>query len=285
VPARIPELFTSGALLRPSLLGEAKAHYVDAKADIDAWADVTVVAELSPDTTGDFWERAWAIEPAKVAALGASPDPDARVTGWPAALDAKTAGRLAEGLAAWVYRAAPLTTWTVRALGLTSRPGETGPEFAARVALAAREARDAAIEKVRRKYRPKLESLATKERTAAERLQKQRAQATHAAADSAIAIGATVFGAVFGTRRSGLGRAATAARSVSRQAQKRGDVERAQASLDEAARKRAELEAELAAAVAEIQAAPAPTPEQTELKARKADTTVTRVAIVWSPRI
>ncbi len=79
------------------------------------------------------------------------------------------------------------------------------------------------------------------------------------------------------------GKVASAARSVSRTAGQRGDVARAQDSADQLALQRAEVAAQLAEDVAEIHRAPAPEPEKLELKAKKADTTVTRVALLWLP--
>ena len=200
----------------------------------------------------------------------------------PRALDARTAGKLDEQLAAWAYRAAVLNILSVKSLGLTSQPDESEQAFRARVAIAVREQRDAQIDKLRAKYRPKLEALAGKLSTAEQRVAREQAQASAATTDSAISIGASVLGALFGGgRRGSVGKVASAARSVSRTAAQRDDVARAQASAGELSGKHAELEAELAADIAEVQAQPEPASETVELKPKKGDTVITQLAILW----
>src|SRR5687768_16602621 len=160
VPGGLPELFSGGTSLTPTLLGVVKLHYTRAAAEIDTWRELTVVAPLAPDTAGDFWEKAVVIDAARVAGASSSPDPAATFAALPAALTAKTVAKLDDGLEAWAYREAALTLWRVGSLDLMSRPGESRSEFAGRVAQATREARDAAIDKLRAKYRPKLDALA-----------------------------------------------------------------------------------------------------------------------------
>ncbi len=53
---------------------------------------------------------------------------------------------------------------------MSSAPGESDGDFRARLALLARERRDAAVEALRRKYAPKLQTLDDRERRAAERV-------------------------------------------------------------------------------------------------------------------
>ncbi|HVK86095.1 MAG TPA: DUF87 domain-containing protein [Kofleriaceae bacterium] len=282
-PGGLPELFAPAISLGPALLGSVKAHYVAAKTDVDVWRELTVVARLDAATAGDFWEHAVIVDPPRVA--GAEPEPVAGATfaPLPAALDAKTAAKLDDGLAAWVYRAAPLALYSVKRLDLTSAAGESEAAFRARVAIKAREARDAAVDKLKAKYQPRLDALASKQRTAAARVEREHAQATGATADSAISIGASVLGALFGGRRTTASKVASAARSVSRTATQRGDVARARDAADQLALQRAELEAQLAEDVAALHAAPPPEIETIEVKARKADTAVTRVALLWLP--
>jgi hypothetical protein len=282
-PGSIEERFASGTALGPALLGLVKVHYVQARAKVDLWRELTVVAALDAGTAGDFWEHAVVVDPARLAGLEPEPDAGATFVGLPRALDAKAVGKLDDGLAAWAYRAAKLTLWTAPALGLTSIPGELEAEFRARVALNAREARDAAVDKLRAKYRPRLEAIAGKQRTAEQRVDREQSQATSATADSAIRIGASVLGALFGGRRASATKVSSAARSMSRTAGQRGDVTRAKDALDQLAVQHAELEAELDHDIAEVSRAPEPVVETVELEARKADTAVTRVALLWLP--
>ncbi|MCE9578084.1 MAG: ATP-binding protein [Deltaproteobacteria bacterium] len=280
VPAELPEVFAGAGALAPHLLGRAKVHHVLARKDVDVWRDVTVIAPLAADTAGDFWEHgALAATPA----TAPSPAGDARYAPLPPALTAKVAARLADGLEAWLKRAGALRLIAAPGLGLVARPDEAEPAFRARVAQAEREARDAAIDTLRSKYRPRLEKLGDKVRAAEARVDREQAQATASTTDSAIAIGTSVFGAIFGSRRGTVGKVASAARRVNRTAQQRGDVARADEALTAIQAQVAELEAELAAEIAAIQAAPPTAIETLDVPARAADTTVTQLALLWRP--
>lgn len=278
VPSELPELFLGAGALSPSLYGVAKAHY--AKADIDVWRELHVVAPLSPDSAGDLWERAAAVDPSTIAAT-ATPPAGATYAPLPAGLTTKAIGKLDEGLEAFVYRDGALSLWSAPSVKLVGKPGETAAAFRARLAVATREVRDAAIDKLRAKYRSRLESIAEKLRTAQRRADRASAAATASTADSAISIGASVLGAMFGSRRGSIGKATSAARSVSRTLGKRGDVARANEQVDELEQQLAELEAELAREVDEIRSAAEPALETVELRAKKGDTAVTKIALLW----
>jgi hypothetical protein len=283
VPPGLDEQFAADSALGPALLGAAKLHYVNAKAGIDVWRELTVLAPLEASTAGDFWEHAIVVDPARVAGTQPEPSTGATFAPLPSALTAKVANKLDDTLAAWLYRAAPLVLWAVPELDLTSSPDENEAAFRARVAVALREARDAAIDKLRAKYQPKLDAIASKQRTAEARIAREQAQAQTATTDSAITIGASVLGALFGGRRATATRVASAARSVSRTAGQRGDVARAQEAADALGQQHAELEARLTEDIAALHAKPDPEIEKIEILPRKADTAVTRIALLWLP--
>jgi hypothetical protein len=284
VPPGLEELFDGSGALSPSLLGVAKLHHVDARRGIDVWREVVVVAPLDAGSAGDLWQSAAIADPGNatrsttVAPTGASYAP------LPAGLTAKAVARLDEGLAAWLHRSGGLTVLAAPSLKLVAGPGETETAFRARVAIAEREARDAAVDKLRAKYRARLEALDSKEATAERRVERERAQANASTADSAISVGASVLGAIFGSRRGALSKAATAARRAARTAEQHGDVARAREAATEVHARRAALEADIAAEVAEVNATVLARIEPLEVGVRKADTAVTRVALLWRPR-
>ena len=169
---------------------------------------------------------------------------------------------------------------------MTSRPDEDEGAFRVRVREALRERRDAAVEKLRARYQPKLERAGQKVRRTAEEVERQRSQRTHQAVGAAISVGATVLGALFG-RRTGagtIGRAATAARGATRAAHEHGDVSRA---LEESAAAEAELralDAEFQDETAALRAgAGEPALQELPLRPRKTDTQIERVTLVWLP--
>jgi hypothetical protein len=283
VPPGIEELFAGSGALAPSLLGVARVHHVDARRGIDLWREVVVVASLAAGSAGDPWESAAIADPAIVARATAAAPTGASYAELPAGLDARVVARLDDGLAAWLHRRGALTLLAAPSLRLVAAAGETEAAFRARVAVAEREARDAAVDKLRARYRPRLEALEGKEAAAERRVERERAQATASTADSAISVGATVLGALFGRRRGTLSSAATAARRAARTAEQHGDVARASAAAGEVRARRAALEAEVAAEVAELNRAARAPIEAIEVGVRKADTAVSRVALLWQP--
>ncbi|MBA3465377.1 MAG: ATP-binding protein, partial [Deltaproteobacteria bacterium] len=254
VPSGLPELFMGTGSLAPALVGVAKVHYSLAKADVDVWTDVTVVAPLTPESAGDFWENAAVVDRSTVASASSTAPDAATFAAVPHALNAKTIDKLDDGLASFIFRSGTLSLRSVPSLGLVSRPNEAEEAFRARLAMALREARDAAVAKLKSKYQPKLDALASKHRTALDRVERERSQARSTTADSAISVGASVLGAIFGGRRSSIGRAASAARSVSKTLGQRGDVARAEESAAKLETDLRELEAELEAETAAVRA-------------------------------
>jgi hypothetical protein len=280
-PGELAEMFVGSGALSPALVGVVKAHYAQSKASIDVWQELHVVAPLHPGSAGDFWEQGEPVAPESLSAVATQAAPGTSFTLLPTALNAKAVGKLEAGLESWVLRSAVLKLSTVSEYDLVSKPGEAPAEFGARVALAHREARDAQVAKLKAKYQPKLSALEAKLQTAEQRVAKERAQATAATADSAISIGASVLGALFGGGKKSITKVASAARSVSRTVEQRGDATRATGAVEQLTTQHQELESELAAEVAALQATAPPPIETLELKPKKADITVTRIALLW----
>ena len=95
-----------------------------------------------------------------------------------------------------------------------------------------------------------------------------------------------MLGALLGRKSSSVGRATTAARGVGRASCERGDIGRAQESLEALQRRLDEMEAEFEEATLRVREASDDTePECAEvlIRPRKADLAVERVALVWTP--
>jgi hypothetical protein len=141
------------------------------------------------------------------------------------------------------------------------------------VQQATREKRDAAVDKLRSKYAPRVERATDKIRRTQGSVAKEEQQASQQKLQTAVSFGATLLGAVLGRKAvsmSTLGRATTAARGVSRSMKESGDIAQAQERQREA-----ETELEGAAPEAAI--------ETTEVKAKKTGVDVRLVALVWKP--
>ncbi len=128
-----------------------------------------------------------------------------------------------KALAAHLYENARAEVLICDALKVTSEPGESEGDFRSRLALAARERRDAAVEDLRRKYAPKLQALDDRERRAQERVSREQSQASQQKLQTALSIGSSILGALMGRKAlsaTNLTRAASAARSASASARK-----------------------------------------------------------------
>ena len=266
---------------RAALLGVAALRYADAKAGVDQFTRVALLCELGDAAS---WDGADEIDAAKLA-LAEEPAAGAGFAPLPPGLGKGSADRLGKALAAQLQQSRPLVIRKSAEAGLASRPDEDEGAFRVRVREALREQRDAAVEKLRVRYAPKLARAEQKVRRAAEAVERQRAQRASAAVGTAISVGATVLGALFGRRSGGtLGRAATAARGATRAVSEQGDVSRAVEQQAAAESELRALDAEFQGETAALRVASAePVLEELPLRPRKSDTQVERVALVWLP--
>jgi hypothetical protein len=273
----------------PVLYGAARVQYTDARRGIDVTRSLQAIVAFADGPIPIDWDRAEETPhppetltppPARPAALH-QPLP-------PAALDRKRYAAWTRDFVQWVTRARPLKLYTVPSMKLVSVPGESERDFQARIQLAGRETRDAAVEKLRERYAPKLARLQEKARKAEEAVGKEQQQASQQKLQTAVSIGATMLGALMGRRAvslSTLGRATTAARGVGRSAKEVQDVANAQERLQEARAELAALEAELQREIAALEAAAPGTiaVETIAIKPRRGGVDVRLVALAWKP--
>ena len=274
---------------RPQIAGLARLHFVDAKAGVDAWQQLTYVAPLADDGTSVEWHEARRIEDLK-ARVDPGPTAGAVFIDPPApALRAASYAGWSKALAAHLYQTARLDLSVCDGLKIASQPGESEGDFRTRIAQALRERRDEAVAKLREKFASKLRTLEDQLRRSQDRVAREEAQYSQQKMQSAISIGATVLGAIFGGRRSGagnIGRAAGALRTTGRLGREKGDVDRAEDSVEVLQQRLGELQAQCEAQIEELQRAndAASVPVRTiQVPARKSDIAVGTVALLWVP--
>jgi hypothetical protein len=296
VPPGVTEVFrpwrgsSAGGSLeyRPGLLATARMHYVDAKNGIDAWESLALVAPVPDELATEPWAQAEVV--VGTPEVEREPSPGASFAALPAAASRPKV------VAAWVkaaedhlYRTRALSLWRSPAHKLSSKPGESEGDFKARVAQAARESRDLAVEKLRTKYASKVQTLQDRIRTAEDKVARERDQASQASLSRNVSIGAAVLGALFGRKGGGIGsvgRAGTAARGMGRASKEAQDVERAEEGVDVLRQRLADLEATIAAEARDLQAAAdeaSAAVEELRIAPRKSDITVAGVALAWTP--
>jgi hypothetical protein len=275
-----------GITYRPRVLGTAKLHYVEKTAGIDAWHTLNLVAPF--DDAGS--EVLWSEAVPDVVASGREPVLGAAFSELPAgALRAANYARWGKALASQLYEQQRLTLLSCDALKLVSLPGESEGDFRTRLQLAARERRDAEVEKLRQKYAPKLATLQDQKQRALHKVERERGQASQQKLQTAISVGATILGAFLGRKAvsaSSVGRATTAARSATRIGREAEDVARAEESVETIDRRIADLGKELESAIAALDTsldAQCIALRELTITPRKSDIAVGSVTLLWTP--
>jgi hypothetical protein len=208
------------------------------------------------------------------------------------ALDWSTADEVASwsrALQKYVSTNAGVTLFQSKALKLVSHVGESEGAFRARLQMAAREAGDARLETMRKKYATRLQTAQEKVRRTQAAIEAQEAKASQAKLDSALSIGSAVLGALFGKKKlsaTTLGKAGTAARSMGRAQSQSSNVARATDTFEAAQQELAELEARIAEELQLEAAAYDALAEQLDevtVKPKSSDVHVQFVALAWVP--
>ncbi len=296
VPPKVEEQFAAslggrGRLLyRPALLGAANLHYAKTSAKVDRWEHLVLLTELRGEEAARApWEAARRLE-GDPPEFDDEPEPDARFADLPAeAADPKAYVLWAKMLKSHLYRECPLELRRCPEVKLISEPGESEGDFRVRVRQALYERRDLEIEKLRKKFAPKLVRIEERIRKAEARVHKEQSQYQQKKVQTAVSIGATVLGAIFGrklTSVGNVGRATTAARGMGRAARERGDIARAQEDVESLRAQLAQLEREFEESLEVVRTDvddSALELEELVIRPKKADISIERVALAWTP--
>jgi len=172
---------------------------------------------------------------------------------------------------------------------LVSEPGETERDFRARLTQTVHEERDRQLEKMRKRYAPKLDRIKDRVRRAEVKLDREEEEYKSQRTSTIVSFGRTILGALFGRKtitKGNIGRAASTARSVSRAKRQKGDIARAKAEIKAQERALADLEVEFQEELEEVREAidiSLVEVDHTPLAPRKSDIDISRVALAWTP--
>ena len=270
---------------RPCIGASVSLHYANASAKVDRWDQVAMLAALDDDDPNP-WDAGREIGTA-LPDLDEAPHEGARFAELPsAAARAKTHTKWRKMLAAHVYRERALTIWKSKKPKLVGQVGESEDAFRGRVRDAVREQRDLAIEKLRKKFAPKLARLQDRIETAQMRVEKEQEQYEEKKRASIVSIGTTVIGALFGRKMGSVSRAGTTLGRMSRTAREKSDIGRAEAKVEQLQEQLEELDAQLRDEVAvleeAIEASELPI-DGVRVAPRKSDIDVERMLVLWTP--
>jgi hypothetical protein len=276
-------------LYKPMIAGFAKLHYVDSKLALDDWQTSGWLAPLDDGGGNAAWEDSTRDAQLK-SRLTSTPGATAEYSELPGpALRAASYATWSKSLQARLYETARAQLFFCDALKAASRPGESEGDFRARLALAAREKRDAAVADLRDRWRDKLLKLEDQVRRAEERREREQAQLSQQKMRTAVSVGSSILGALLGRKTisaTNMRRVGSAASSASRWGRESQDVDRAEESIETLRQRYADTQREAEAEVAKLEAtldASAVALRQVEVPARKSDIAVGEVALVWAP--
>jgi hypothetical protein len=276
-------------LYQPMVLAAGRVGFADRKSKLEASEELVTLTPLSGAAVALDWAGMLETD-LDLGDLEEGPQGAARFGELPGAAAKKTSYTAwKKEFGDWLYRNRTLELYKSPLLGEYSQPGESEHDFRLRLGQKAREARDEALEKMRKKYAPKLATLQERVRRAEQAVAREAEQAKEAKLQTAISVGATLLGAVIGRKglsRSSVGRATTAARGVGRSMKQAQDVDRARATVEATMQRLAELEAEFEAETEEIRQSYDPALADLEtvvVRPKKKDIAVKLVALAWAP--
>ena len=273
---------------RPMLLGAAEIRYSNSKT-VDMTQQLTLLAAVTDGPVDVDWSQAVVLD-LPIEDLESEPEENGQFVAVPAqAAKAKSYTTWRKDFASWIYRNQRLELLESPSLDIVSNPGESERDFRVRLQQIAREKRDEAVEKLRRKYAPKFEQLEERKRRAEQAVEREREQAKGQKLQTAISFGSTLLSSFMGRKRlsmSTLGRATTAVRGAGRSMKEAEDVNRAEENVEAINQKLLDLDAEFKAETATLERSLDPQTEQLEtvsLKPTKANIAVKLLTLAWAP--
>ena len=283
VPAGIAEYFvgaTASETYEPRVLGVVKLHFVDKTSGLDAWETQTWLGAVNGDDQTLEWSKT--DQAATTQSVGS-----ARYSATPSAyLRTSNYAEWQKQLTSYLAEAAIRQSYRANNVDLAIAPAESEREFRARTALALREKRDDAIDKLRQKYAPRLQTLDDQLRRADDRIERERGQLSDQKMQTAINVGTSILGALFGRKMntSTFSRVGSAARGAGRLGRESADVDRAQESRDVLQQRRSDLANELEQEISRLKSEL--NPDLVDLKttavaARRSDTQILKFGLAW----
>jgi hypothetical protein len=267
---------------RPGLLGRGKVHFVQAGSAVDEWHVCSLLQTVRDTPPDDIWDGA--ADTPQDFSTEAAPDERAAFADLPSELALDKSYTIFERhLKEHLYREQVLALWKCEALETVSQPAESESDFRARLtqAAAARlEAERAALEKKQAADLAKID----------EEIERKQAKRNTQRWQFFAKLGGILW-AIFeaAARIAGVGRRGrprSAEVAFRQAATERGQQTDAEIQLRRATEKRERLVTDFEAKQKELEARFAPQNLQLdrfELKPRKADIEIDRVALVWLP--
>jgi hypothetical protein len=278
-----------GLMYYPAVAGWLDVHYSSARYKVDSTRKVAMSAMLEDGPVPLDWDQAEEITSAPDA-LQTSPLPGASFAELPSsARKTKSYSKWNKDLLRWVRQNRSLMLYRSKQFKLTSHPAESKSEFLLRLNQAAREKRDLEVEKLRRRYSAKYDTLQRRLLRAEQALQREQEQAKSKKTETMVSFGTAILGAFLG-RKAVSTRSATrfgaAVKSAGRMRKERMDVARAQETVAAVRQEMGELDQRLLGDIDSLEASYDPATaelEEVTVKAKSTNMTLEAFGLTWMP--
>jgi hypothetical protein len=274
---------------RPMALGSAQLAFINDRINLRKSRELLMATPITEDIFPVDWDRALELD-IPISDLESSPVPGALFEDLPApAADSRNYTRWSREFVDWLYRNQLLELMQSKRFKQVSEPGESERDFRVRLQQSAREQRDEAIEKLRKKYNTRIAAIEDRVRRSEQTVRSREDQAKQHKMQTAISVGTTLLGSFLGkspVNASTLGRATTAARGAGRVMKGQEDTKRAEETLEAHRRQLKELEEEFRRETDLLSASMDPLTEELDqftVKPLKKDILLKMFALVWVP--
>jgi hypothetical protein len=288
IPIRSSSASNAKLVYLPTVFGAAEISYSASK-KVEMTEQLTLLASITNSPVAVDWGQAQQLE-VPINDLEKSPQPEAEFADVPpAGTKPRNYESWKKDIASWIYRNRKLELMESPRLKIVSIPGESERDFRVRLQQLSREQRDAEVEKLRKRYAPKIAQLEEKKRRAEQAVAREAEQAKGHKLQTAISFGATLLSSFMGRKTlsmTTLGRATTAARGVGRSMKEAEDVDRAQETVATMSQRILELDAQFKADVEMLDLSFDPQTEPLEkvsLKPTKSNIDIKLVTFAWAP--
>jgi len=276
-------------IYEPAILGMSAVRFVDRKRAIDIQREQLLLTPAPAGINRIEWGEAETLD-LRERDLRAQPDAGDADHGpfFAAAPEAANSARklaaLKNELVDWLYYNCCLTITVHEALGIYQSPGEREREFKIRLQQAAREQRDAEVDKLEVRFAEQLERLQQRLRKEERELAADEADYSARKQQEVVGIGESVLSWVLGRRSTRVLSSAASRRRMTAQAGQ--DVEETRQEIAELKGEIAQLEQELNAQTEQITRKWANLMDEVQQQAispRRTDVEVRTVALAWLP--
>jgi len=273
----------------PALAGWIDVHYSSTKYKVSVSKTVALTAMFEEGPVAMDWDAADEIN-LNPADLETEPLAGPGFADLPAAAKkAKTYAKWNKDMMRWVRQNKPLLLYRSNRFKISSGPQESRGDFMARLTQAAREGRDLKVEKLRRKYSAKFNTLNNRLMRAEQAVMREKEQSQSSKIHTAISFGTAILGAFMGRKAVSVGSAGrfgTAMRSASRIRKESMDIDRAKETLEATRLQLEELDQRLQDDIERIEADFVPEEESIQevlVKPKSSDMTLEFFGLVWMP--